>query len=152
MESKYTPNWVRNIPKCFPAEETLFVNWGSLYARLNSHYEAWSHKKKKHEKVKVYRKSVYKEPNSILKATKIIRQRKGFYRQKIIPESSCARKKTIDIETLVTSRNGGRKIMQSIRIRSRPHSRIRKWNQFRQFSWTPTKVIPIEKTSTMRQW
>ena len=43
-------------------------------------------------------------------------------------------KKTIDIETLVTSRNGGRKTMQSIRIRSRPHSRIRKWNQFRQFS------------------
>ena len=40
-------------------------------------------------------------------------------------------KKTIDIETLVTSRNGGRKIMQSIRIRSRPPSRIRKWNQFR---------------------
>ena len=42
----------------FPAEETLFVNWDSLYARLNSHYEAWSHKKKKHEKVKVYRESV----------------------------------------------------------------------------------------------
>ena len=53
--------------------------------------------------------------NSRLKATKIIGQRKAFYRQRI-PESSCARKKTVDIDILVTSRNGGRKIMQSIRI------------------------------------
>ena len=25
-------------------------NWDSLHARLNSHYEAWSYKKKKHKK------------------------------------------------------------------------------------------------------
>ena len=71
--------------------------------------------------------------NSSLKATKIIVQRKAFYRQRI-PESTCARKETIDINILVTSRNGDRKIMQSIRIMSRPPSRIRKWNQFSQFS------------------
>ena len=53
--------------------------------------------------------------NSRLKATKIIGQRKAFYRQRI-PESSCVRKETVDIDILVTSRNGGRKIMQSIRI------------------------------------
>ena len=35
----------------------------------------------------------------------------------------------IDIDILVTSRNGDRKIMQSIRITSRPPSRKRKWNQ-----------------------
>ena len=58
--------------------------------------------------------------NSGLKATKIIGQRKAFYRQRI-PEFSCARKETVDI--LVTSRNGDRKIMQSIRITSRPPSR-----------------------------
>ena len=53
--------------------------------------------------------------NSRLKTTKIIGQKKAFYRQRI-PESSCARKETVDIDILVTSRNGDRKIMQSIRI------------------------------------
>ena len=51
--------------------------------------------------------------NSRLKATKTIGQRKAFYRQRIL-ESSCARKETVDIDILVTSRNGDRKIMQSI--------------------------------------
>ena len=37
-----------------------------------------------------------------------------------IPESSCARKETADIDILVTSRNGDRKIMQYIKITSRP--------------------------------
>ena len=59
-------------------------------------------------------------------------QRKAFYRQSI-PESSCARKETVDIETLVTSRNGDRKMMQSIRMTSRPSLRIREWNQEGQF-------------------
>ena len=58
---------------------------------------------------------------SRLKATKIIGQRKAFYRQRI-PEPSCARKET-DIDAPVTSRNGDRKIMQSIRLTSRPPSR-----------------------------
>ena len=60
--------------------------------------------------------------NPGLKGTKIIRQRKAFYRQ-IIPESSCERKKTVDIDILVTSRNRTKK--QSIRITSRPASRKR---------------------------
>ena len=59
---------------------------------------------------------------SRLKATKIMGQRKAFYRQRI-PEFSCARKETVDIDILVTSRNGDKKIMQSIRIRGRPISR-----------------------------
>ena len=59
---------------------------------------------------------------SRLKATKIIGQRKSFYRQRI-PESSCTRKETDDIDILATSGNGGKKIMQSIRITSRPTSR-----------------------------
>ena len=46
--------------------------------------------------------------NSKLTATKIIGQRKAFYRQKI-PEFSCTRKETVDINILVTSRNGDRK-------------------------------------------
>ena len=36
-------------------------------------------------------------------------------------------KKLIDIDILVTSTNGDRKIIQSIKITSRPPSRIRKW-------------------------
>ena len=60
--------------------------------------------------------------NSRLKATKIIGQRKVFYRQRI-PESSCASEETVDIDILITSKNGNRKIMQFIRITSRPTSR-----------------------------
>ena len=71
-------------------------------------------------------------------------QRKAFYRQRI-PESSCARKEAVYIDILVTSRNGDRKNMQSIRITSRPLSRIRKCNQLSQFRLTSTRVIPIEK-------
>ena len=63
--------------------------------------------------------------NSRLKATNIIGLRKAFYRQRI-PEPSRARKETVDIEILVTSRNGDRKITQSIRITSRLTSRKRK--------------------------
>ena len=40
--------------------------------------------------------------NSRLKASKIIGQRKAFYRQRI-PEPSRARKETVDIDILVTS-------------------------------------------------
>ena len=67
-----------------------------------------------------------------LQATQIIGQRKVFYRQRI-PEFSRARKETVDIDILVTSRNGDRKIMQSIRIRSRSPLRKRKWNELSQF-------------------
>ena len=70
--------------------------------------------------------------NSGLKANKVIGQRKAFFRERI-PEFSRARKETVDIEILVTSTNGGTKIMESIRITTRPPSRKRKWNQFSQF-------------------
>ena len=63
--------------------------------------------------------------NYRLKATKIIGQTKAFYRQRI-PESSYAEKETVDMDILVISRNGDRKIMQSIRNMSRHTSRKRK--------------------------
>ena len=94
---------------------------------------------KKHEKdhriKKICLERTYSQKmsvNSELKATKIIGQRKAFYRQRI-PEFSCVRKETVDIDILVTSSNGLRKIMQSIRITRRPPSRKRKWNQLSQF-------------------
>ena len=45
--------------------------------------------------------------NSGLQATKIISQRKVFHNQRI-PELSCARKETVDIDILVTFTNGDR--------------------------------------------
>ena len=40
-----------------------FLNWDSLHARLNHHQKAWSYKKKKkHKKIKGYRKSPQNEP------------------------------------------------------------------------------------------
>ena len=36
----------------------FFFNCDSLHARLSSHSEAWSYKKKKHKKTKAYKKSV----------------------------------------------------------------------------------------------
>ena len=59
------------------------------------------------------------------KANKILGQRKAFYRQRI-SGSSCATKETVDIDILVRSRNGDRKIMPSIRITSRPTLKKRK--------------------------
>ena len=62
-------------------------------------------------------KSLYKEPTVNrrpiildLKGTQITGKKKALYRQRI-PESSCARKDTVDIGILVTSRNGYRKLM-----------------------------------------
>ena len=126
---------------------TFFRNWDSLHARLNSHYEAWSYKKKKHKPLKAN----HLKHKLSLKATKIIGQTKTFYRQRI--ENSID-KETVNTDILATSRNGDRKILQSIRIRSRPPSRKRKWHQLSQLRWTPTKVIPIEKTylATFRRW
>ena len=66
------------------------------------------------------------------KACKIKGQKKTFCRQRI-PESTCVRKETVDKDILVTSKNGDRKIMQSIRIISRPPLRKSKWNQLSQF-------------------
>ena len=44
--------------------------------------------------------------NSRLKAIKITGQRKAFLHRQRIPDSSCARKETVDIDILVISRNG----------------------------------------------
>ena len=90
----------------------------SLHARRNSNYDVWSYKKKYGLKVtenpfrkNLQNKAVISKFNAIL----IIGQRKAFYRDRI-PESSCERKETVDIDILITSRNGYREIMQSIRI------------------------------------
>ena len=50
--------------------------------------------------------------NSRHKAIYITAQRKAFYWYRI-PDSSCVRKETVDIDILVPSMNGNRKIMQT---------------------------------------
>ena len=84
--------------------------------------------------------------NSRFTAIYIIGQRKGFYSQRI-PVSSCARKETVDLlYLLITPKNGDRNIMRSVRIKTRTPTGKKKQNQFNQFRWESTKVIPIEKT------
>ena len=67
-------------------------------------------------------------------------ERKAFYRQKVI-EYNWARNKIVDIGILVTSRNGDRKTMLSIKIFHQPAMRMRNWNQFSQFRWTSRKYF-----------
>ena len=62
----------------------------------------------------------------------MIGERKSFHRQRI-PESRSVRKETVDIDIIVTSRNDDIKVMQSIRIMSRPPLRKIKGNQLSQF-------------------
>ena len=57
--------------------------------------------------------------DSRLKATMIKGQSKAFYRQRI-PEPRSVRKETVDIAILVIFINVNRKIIQSIRVTSRP--------------------------------
>ena len=45
------------ITKAGLFEDNFFFNLDSLHARLNSHYKAWSYKKKKHKRIKAHRKS-----------------------------------------------------------------------------------------------
>ena len=66
-------------------------------------------------------------------------QTKAFSKWRI-PGSNCKKKKINDIDILATSRNGDRKIMQTIRIMGRPLSKTKKWNQFSQFRGTSGKV------------
>ena len=117
----------------------LKKNWDSLHARLHCHYKAWSHKKKKYKKIKAYRKSLKKKPT--VKRRLLILDLKPF-RSKVKEKLSIGRefhslsvrkKKLLLTDILVTSRNGDRKIMQSISIMHRPPLRMRKWNRLSQF-------------------
>ena len=102
-----------------------FFNWDSLHTRLNSHYKAWSYKKKKDKK--------RKEESTAKRCLPIRSLAKGKHSIGREFQSSCARKEMVDIEVLEASRKSDRKIMQSIRITSRPSLRKMKWDQLSQF-------------------
>ena len=82
------------------------------YSVVNARHEVTRKRSKKRleHTGNLFRKNLQMSVN---KATKIIGQRKAFCRQRI-PESTCARKETVDIDILIKSRNRDRKIMQSI--------------------------------------
>ena len=42
----------------------IYINWDSRHAKLSSHYESWSYKKKKYKKIKAFRKSALKKPTN----------------------------------------------------------------------------------------
>ena len=96
--------------------QRFFLNWHSLRARLNSHYEAWSYKKKKTKRLKYTANLFRRNIATVILDLKPFRsQVKGKHSiRQGIPESICARKEIVNIDILVKSRNGGRKIMQSI--------------------------------------
>ena len=126
------------------------MNWDSLHARLTSQYRAWRSKKwsTKRSTDEICLESTYRQKvsaNSRYKAISIIGLRKALYGQ-VIPESSYMSKEIVDIDILITSRNGDTEIIQPIRITSWPLSRIKKWKQLSQLRWKSNKVIPTEKT------
>ena len=49
-------------PNSKATSDFWLINWDSLHASLDCHYESWSYKKKKHKKIKAYSKYVQKEP------------------------------------------------------------------------------------------
>ena len=56
-ESKYMLGYLENhSTEFFFIECQVYFIGGSLHARLNSHYKAWSYKKKKRKNIKAYRK------------------------------------------------------------------------------------------------
>ena len=96
---------------------SFIFDWDSLHARLNSHYKAWNYKEKKHKNIKAYKKSVKKE--ATIKRCTFILDLKPFRSYVKVKhsigrefESSCARNEMVDLNILVISRNGNRKIMQ----------------------------------------
>ena len=49
----------KEIKKLFKCITKVIKKRDSVYVRLNSHCKAWSYKKKKHKKIKSYRKSIW---------------------------------------------------------------------------------------------
>ena len=96
----------------------------------------WKHKKsvKKSKKVAL---------NFRFKAIPIVSEKKSFCRSRVL-EPNCKRKETINIDILITLRNGVRKVTQTTGITSELSSRIKKRNQISLFRWTFANIVPTE--------
>ena len=124
--------WVKdNLLKITNMSAEFFFLIGIHFMQGNSHYEASNYEKKKCRKIEAHRKFTQKKP--AVKKWLLILDLKLYldhrskeiipYRQ-ITPEYSCARKETVDIDILVTSKNGKVKHIQSIRLTCKPPTKI----------------------------
>ena len=102
--------------------DLVFLKWYLLHARLNSHNEAWSYRK---------RKRLRANKKAVLTESKDERCQKILHAKNL--EFSCVRKETVDIDILITSRDGDGKIMQSIRITNGTPSENKEVEQFSKF-------------------
>ena len=116
----------------------FFSNWDSLHATPYSHYKA---------RLKYTGNLFRKCPK--LKGVLIFDLKHRSKESILWAENSrawlCEERLCVDIGILVTSKNDDKKTMQSIRLTSRPYSRMRKWNKLSEFRWTSTKIKSIEK-------
>ena len=113
--------------------------WDSLYATPYSHYKArlkytWN----------LFRKCL--KLKGVLIFDLKHRSKESILWAKNSRAWLCEERLWADIGILVTSKNDDEKTMQSIRLTSRPYSRMRKWNKLSEFRWTSTKIKSIEKT------
>ena len=102
--------------------DLVFLKWYLLHARPNSHNEAWSYRK---------RKRLRANKKAVLTESKDERCQKILHAKNL--EFSCVRKETVDIDILITSRDGDGKIMQSIRITNGTPSENKEVEQFSKF-------------------
>ena len=91
----------------------FFFKLGFTVCIAEQQLEGMELQEKKHNKIKIkaYRKSAYEKPTV----------------------KRCLLILSVDLDIVLTSRNGERKIMQSIRITSRPPLKKRKCNKLSQF-------------------
>ena len=126
-----------NIQK--PLLSFFFFLLGFTPWKTENPLKACSYKKKKHTKINAYRESLQKEPTInmcllILDLKPFSLQVKGKHSISRESQSLVVRgKKLLTSLKLLTFWNGDGKIMQSIRIVSRPPSRKKKLNQLSQF-------------------
>ena len=93
----------------------IFLNSDSLHAWLSSHFKTWSYKKKmKKKKKSIKESSLERNQRQKCLSTLDLKPFRSYVigkhsKCRTIPESSCARKDTSDINTFITSRNADKK-------------------------------------------
>lgn len=119
------------IVEVYPAQ-FLSTDWFaylliSFYAMVARHYKAWCYENQEEDKTAHRKERIQRKKVSVdykLKTICIWISQRKTYNQRI-PETSWTRKETVGSEILTTCRNGGRKLLQFIRITSRCPTRVR---------------------------
>ena len=128
----------------------FFINWFSLHARLDSHCEGWSYKKKK-KKMKIIEQSCIERTHEKTRLLTLDlsylghRSKESILRAENCRVWPCAQRKCWQSHSYNIK---GRRQKDHATYQNNEWTcrKLRKWNQFRQFRWTTTKVIATEKT------